>query len=112
MIFNFTPTKLKIKINFVALRVNKKFTFYCDKLSIEMKKSQLHTPPHSTQFRYRKKNRKILTFLKNLKKNFFFIFFYLNLKLKFEFFKIFKFSKGQKFYSLQKKFLAGNNITR
>jgi len=52
MIFIFTPTKLKRKINFVALRINKKLTFYCEKLSIETKKSQLHTPPHSTQFRY------------------------------------------------------------
>ena len=51
MIFIFTPTKLKSKINFYALRINKKLTFYCDKLSIEMKKSQLHTQPHSTQFR-------------------------------------------------------------
>ena len=38
MIFIFTPTKLKRKIFFVALRINKKFTFYCDKLSIETKK--------------------------------------------------------------------------
>jgi len=38
MIFIFTPTKLKRKIIFVALRINKKFTFYCDKLSIETKK--------------------------------------------------------------------------
>ena len=52
MIFIFTPTKLKRKIFFVALRINKKFTFYCDKLSIETKKSQLHTLPHSTHFRY------------------------------------------------------------
>ena len=43
MIFIFTPTKLKRKIIFVALRINKKITFYCDKLSIETKKSQLHT---------------------------------------------------------------------
>ncbi len=41
MIFIFTPTKLKTKIFFVALRINKKFTFYCDKLSIETKKSQI-----------------------------------------------------------------------
>ena len=53
MIFIFTPTKLKRKIIFVALRINKKFTFYCDKLSIETKKSQIHTPPPSTQLRYR-----------------------------------------------------------
>ena len=52
MIFIFTPTKLKRKIFFVALRINKIFTFYCDKLSIETKKSQLHTLPHSTHFRY------------------------------------------------------------
>ena len=52
MIFIFTPTKLKRKIIFVALRINKKFTFYCDKLSIETKKSQIHTPPPSTQLRY------------------------------------------------------------
>jgi hypothetical protein len=51
MIFIFTPTKLS-KINFVALRINEKFTFYCEKLSIETKKSQLHTRPYSTQFRY------------------------------------------------------------
>jgi len=51
IIFIFTPTKLKSEINFVALRINKKFTFYCDKLSIETKKSQLHTRPHSTQIR-------------------------------------------------------------
>jgi len=37
-IFIFTPTKLKRKTIFVALRINKKFTFYCDKLSIETKK--------------------------------------------------------------------------
>jgi hypothetical protein len=52
MIFIFTATKLKRKIIFVALRINKKFTFYCDKLSIETKKSQIHTPPPSTQLRY------------------------------------------------------------
>jgi len=52
MIFIFTPIKLKRKIFFVALRINKKFTFYCDKLSIETKKSELHTLPHSTHFRY------------------------------------------------------------
>jgi hypothetical protein len=52
MSFIFTPTKLKRKIIFVALRINKKITFYCDKLSIETKKSQLHTLPHSTHFRY------------------------------------------------------------
>ena len=64
MIFIFTPTKLKRKIIFVALRINKKFTFYCDKLSIETKKSQLHTLPHSTHFRYNLyKNQK-----KNIKK--------------------------------------------
>jgi len=51
MIFIFTPTKLKRKTIFVALRINKKFTFYCDKLSIETKKSQIHTPPPSTQLR-------------------------------------------------------------
>jgi len=37
MIFIFTQTKLKRKI-FFALRINKIFTFYCDKLSIETKK--------------------------------------------------------------------------
>jgi hypothetical protein len=52
VIFIFTPTKLKRKIFFVALRINKKITFYCDKLSIEKKKSQIHTPPPSTQLRY------------------------------------------------------------
>ena len=58
MIFIFTPTKLKRKINFVGDKVyfgleqKKKFTFYCDKLSIETKKSQIHTPPPSTQLRY------------------------------------------------------------
>jgi len=31
MIFIFTPTKLKRKIIFVALRINEKFTFYCYK---------------------------------------------------------------------------------
>jgi hypothetical protein len=51
-IFIFTPTKLKRKIIFVALRINKKITFYCDKLSIETKKSQIHTPPPPTQLRY------------------------------------------------------------
>jgi hypothetical protein len=59
MIFIFTPTKLKRKNFFVALRINKKFTFYYDKLSIETKKSQLHTFPHSTHFRYKKKKKKI-----------------------------------------------------
>ena len=54
IIFIFTPTKLKRKIIFVALRINKKFTFYCDKLSIETKKSQIHTPPPSTQLRHLK----------------------------------------------------------
>jgi len=52
IIFIFTPTKLKRKIFFVALRINKMFTFYCDKLSIETKKSQIHTPLPSTQLRY------------------------------------------------------------
>ncbi len=58
MIFIFTPTKLKRKIIFVALRINKKMTFFCDKLSIETKKSQLHTLPHSTHFRYVNENGK------------------------------------------------------
>ena len=58
MIFIFTPTKLKRKIIFVALRINKKFTFYCDKLSIETKKSELHTRPHSTQLRYKRLQKK------------------------------------------------------
>ncbi len=44
---------IKRKIIFIALRINKKFTFYCDNFSIETKKSQLNTPPHSTHFRYR-----------------------------------------------------------
>jgi len=52
MIFIFTATKLKRKIIFVALRINTKLTFYCDKLSIETKKSQLHALPCSTHFRY------------------------------------------------------------
>ena len=52
MIFIFTPKKLKRKIIFDVLRINKKFTFYCDKLSIETKKSQIHTPPPSTQLLY------------------------------------------------------------
>jgi len=52
MIFILTPTKLKRKKFFVALRINKIFTFYCDKLLIETKKSQLHTLLHSTHFRY------------------------------------------------------------
>jgi hypothetical protein len=52
MIFIFTPSKLKRKIILVALRINKKFTFYCDNISIETKKSQIHTPPPSTQLRY------------------------------------------------------------
>jgi hypothetical protein len=46
IIFIFTPTKLKSKINFVALRINKKINFYSDKLSIETKKYQLHTHDH------------------------------------------------------------------
>jgi hypothetical protein len=50
--FIFTAKKLKSKIIFVALRINKKITFYCDKLSTESKKSQLHTRPHPTQIRY------------------------------------------------------------
>jgi hypothetical protein len=52
IIFIFTPTKLKSKINFIALRINKKFTFYCDKLSIETKKSDTRPRPRSTQLRY------------------------------------------------------------
>ena len=51
IIFIFSPKKIKRRIIFFALRVNKKFTFYCHKLSIETKKSQLHTLPHSTHFR-------------------------------------------------------------
>jgi hypothetical protein len=74
MIFIFTPKKLKRKIFFVALRINKKFTFYCDKLSIETKKSQLHTLQHSTHFRYmigkrfirKRKNLKKQSSLRNL----------------------------------------------
>ena len=54
--FIFTATKLKSKINFVALRLNKKFTFYCDKLSIESKKSQYSKSPNiqiQNRFRFR-----------------------------------------------------------
>ena len=63
MIFIFTPKKLKRKIIFDVLRINKKFTFYCDKLSIETKKSQLHTLPHSTHFRYIHLNKYKIYFL-------------------------------------------------
>ncbi len=62
MIFIFTQTKLKRKIIFVALRINKKFTLYCDQLSIETKKSQMHTPPPSTQLRYNQNKKNILFF--------------------------------------------------
>ena len=56
MIFIFTPTKLKTKIFFVRLRINKKFTFYCDKLSIETKKSE-YTHDHNLYFfKFKKKN--------------------------------------------------------
>jgi hypothetical protein len=71
----------------------------------------------------KKKKKNVKKFRKNIKikkfpKKFFLIFFFLNeiliiqFEFKLKFLRIYFFSKGQKFYSVQKKLLGVNNIIR